>query len=115
MHAVYAADRRHPIEVDAAQREHLATWLSTRLQRKVAPPDLAAAALFMYDNGRGERHSVVVRPMAPSVTRPEQERSRGAMNSAAWIAGGLGFAVVAAAPADELAEVSGLVRRQMPI
>ncbi|MCL2428422.1 MAG: anti-sigma factor, partial [Alphaproteobacteria bacterium] len=42
-HIVYAADRRHPIEVAAAERDHLAQWLSNRLDRKVAPPDLSQA------------------------------------------------------------------------
>ena len=42
-HVVYAADRRHPIEVTAAERDHLAQWLSNRLNRKIAPPDLTEA------------------------------------------------------------------------
>jgi anti-sigma factor RsiW len=131
-HAVYSADKRHPIEVAAAEREHLAQWLSNRLNRKVAPPDLSAAgwhllggrllaterggaaALFMYDNPRGERLSVVMRPMAPDLAAPEPQRIGGAVNASAWIAGGLGYAVVAAAPQDEISEVSKLVRQQSP-
>jgi hypothetical protein len=41
-HAVYSADLRHPIEVSVAEQDHLKRWLSNRLNRAVAPPDLAA-------------------------------------------------------------------------
>ena len=40
-HAVYSPDRRHPIEVTAAERDHLAQWLTNRLNRTIAAPDLA--------------------------------------------------------------------------
>jgi anti-sigma factor RsiW len=131
-HAVYSVDKRHPIEVGAAERDHLTQWLSNRLNRRVAPPDLSAAgwrllggrllaterggaaALFMYDNAQGQRLSVVMRPMAPDLATPEPQRMGGAVNGSAWIAGGLGYAVVAAAPQDEISEVSKLVRRQSP-
>ncbi len=131
-HAVYSVDKRHPIEVGAAEREHLTQWLSNRLNRHVAPPDLGAAgwrllggrllaterggaaALFMYDNPQGQRLSVVMRPMAPDLATPEPQRMGGAVNGAAWIAGGLGYAVVAAAPHDEISQVSKLVRQQSP-
>jgi anti-sigma factor RsiW len=131
-HAVYSVDKRHPIEVGAADRDHLTQWLSNRLNRRVAPPDLSAAgwrllggrllaterggaaALFMYDNAQGQRLSVVMRPMAPDLATPEPQRMGGAVNGSAWIAGGLGYAVVAAAPHDEISAVSKLVRQQSP-
>jgi len=131
-HAVYSVDKRHPIEVGAAERDHLTQWLSNRLNRRVAPPDLSAAgwrllggrllaterggaaALFMYDNAQGQRLSVVMRPMAPDLATPEPQRMGGAVNGSAWIAGGLGYAVIAAAPQDEISAVAKLVRQQSP-
>ena len=131
-HAVYSVDKRHPIEVGAAERDHLAQWLSNRLNRtgRAARPGAAgwhllggrllaterggAAALFMYDNSQGQRLSVVMRPMAPDLAWPEPQRMGGAVNGSAWIEGGLGYAVVAAEPQDEIAEVSRLVRQQSP-
>ncbi len=131
-HAVYSVDKRHPIEVGAAEREHLTQWLSNRLNRRVTPPDLSAAgwhllggrllaterggaaALFMYDNPQGQRLSIVMRPMAPDLATPKPQLMGGAVNGSAWIAGGLGYAVVAAAPQDEITEVSKLVRQQSP-
>ena len=131
-HGVYAADRRHPIEVGAVERDHLAQWLSNRLNRKVAPPDLTtagwhllggrllaterggAAALFMYDNGNGERLSLVMRPMAPELAAPKPNWIGGAVNASAWITGGIGYAVVGAAPQDEIMKITRLVREQSP-
>ena len=84
-HVVYADDRRHPIEVTAADSDHLSQWLSNRLHRSVAPPDLSplgyrllggrllaterggAAALFVYDDAEGHRLTLLLRPMAPEL------------------------------------------------
>lgn len=71
-HAVYAPESRHPVEVGAAQEEHLVQWLSKRLGRPLTLPRLneqgyelvggrllpggdGARAQFMYQNARGER------------------------------------------------------------
>jgi anti-sigma factor RsiW len=127
-HVVYAADRRHPIEVGASEREHLAQWLSNRLARRVAPPDLSvigyhliggrllatergsAAALFMYENDAHTRLSVVLRPMAPELRSPQKERTSGAVNLCAWIENGIGYAVVATLPDSELDRASEYIR-----
>lgn len=131
-HVVYAADRRHPIEVTAAERDHLAQWLSNRLNRKIVPPDLSQAgwhllggrllaterggpaALFMYDNNQSQRLSLVMRPMAPDLAVPEPQRTGGALNGSAWIADGLGYAVIAPAAPDDIAAIAKLVREQSP-
>lgn len=71
-HAVYAPEVRHPVEVGAAQEEHLVQWLSKRLGRPLKLPRLnelgyelmggrllpgsdGARAQFMYQNAGGER------------------------------------------------------------
>ena len=71
-HAVYAPEVRHPVEVTAAQQEHLVQWLSKRLGKPLKIPDLSAQgyalvggrllpgddgarAQFMFQNTRGER------------------------------------------------------------
>ena len=129
-HVVYAADKRHPIEVPAADRDHLAQWLSNRLSRGVAPPALdalgyrliggrllatehgGAAALFMYENAQGQRLSLVLRPMARDLHAARADMRQGAVNGCAWIADGIGYAVVASLPDDELDLVSDLVQRE---
>jgi anti-sigma factor RsiW len=131
-HTVYAADRRHPIEVAATDRDHLTTWLSNRLHRTVVPPDLSAsgyrllggrllatehggaAALFVYDDSQGDRLSVVMRPMAPELHAKRVDMSLGAVNGCSWIDRGMGYAVVAAASDEELDKVSEQITRQAP-
>ncbi len=129
-HAVYAADKRHPIEVTAAERDHLAQWLSNRLSRSVAPPALdglgyrliggrllatehgGAAALFIYEDTHGQRVSLVLRPMARDLRTARSDMRKGAMNGCAWIADGMGYAVVASLPDDELELVADQVRQE---
>ena len=71
-HMVYAPEVRHPVEVAAAQQEHLVQWLSKRLDRPLKVPNLSAQgyelvggrllpgtegarAQFMFQNAAGER------------------------------------------------------------
>jgi anti-sigma factor RsiW len=128
-YAVYAIDRRHPIEVGADQKDHLSTWLSNRLRRTVKPPDLealdyrliggrllatehgGAAALFMYEDSHGERLSLVLRPMSPDLRAPTSDMRDGTVNGCAWITDGLGYAVVAALPDAELDRVADFIRQ----
>ncbi len=71
-HLVYAPEVRHPVEVTAAQQEHLVQWLSKRVGRPLKVPNLAgegyelvggrllpgeqgARAQFMFQNSTGQR------------------------------------------------------------
>ncbi|HVC59578.1 MAG TPA: anti-sigma factor [Acetobacteraceae bacterium] len=131
---VFATDPRHPVEMAAAQRGQLVAWLTRRMGREVAPPDLSAAgyrfmggrllatthgpaALFMYDDGRGVRLVVMVRPMQ----RPEADtggtmtRIRHAnLNGFVWTRAGLGYSLVGEAPANTLHPIANDVRRAPP-
>jgi anti-sigma factor RsiW len=129
-HAVYSVERRHVVEVTAAERDHLAQWLSNRLGRSVAPPDLSlagyqliggrllatehggAAALFIYDDEQGIRLSVLMRPMGPDLRAPHSDMSQGAVNGCSWIAKGIGYAVVAATSGEALDRVAEQINRQ---
>jgi anti-sigma factor RsiW len=46
-HAVYSPEMRHPVEVAAADKAYLQTWLSQRLGMKVEVPDLEPAGLAL--------------------------------------------------------------------
>ena len=129
-HTVYAVDRRHPIEVTANESDHLKQWLSNRLQRSVAAPDLStlgyrllggrllatergsASALFVYDDANGNRLSVLMRPMAPELAAGHTDSSQGAMRNCAWIDKGIGYAVVAVASDAMLDKVAAQISRQ---
>jgi len=77
-HAVYVAERRHPVEVSADDATHLVSWLSKRLDRRLEAPDFTAAgfellggrllagdngpvALFMYQDRQQRRVTLYVR------------------------------------------------------
>ncbi len=76
-YAVYTPERRHPVEVAAAEEEHLIAWLSKRLNRHLSVPSLqeygytlvggrllpgeaGPAAQFMYENQSGARLTLYV-------------------------------------------------------
>ncbi|MDL5031832.1 anti-sigma factor [Pelomonas sp. APW6] len=50
-HAVYQVERRHPVEVAAADQDHLLQWLSKRLGQPLRAPDLQAEG-FRLMGGR---------------------------------------------------------------
>lgn len=81
-HAVYQPEVRHPVEVTAAQQEHLVQWLSKRLERplkvpvlapqgyelvggRLLPGDTGARAQLMYQNGTGQRITLYLGALAP--------------------------------------------------
>jgi anti-sigma factor RsiW len=129
-HLVYAADRRRPIELGAAQRDDLAQWVSSRLNHPVAPPDLTAlgyrfmggrlvatmqgaAALFLYDNERGARLSIFVRPMQNSEAVPIVVLDIGNVDGCAWVDHGIGYTLIADEPYPQLERMSEFVRKEI--
>lgn len=86
-HAVYQPEVRHPVEVTAAQQDHLVQWLSKRLDRPLKVPALGAQgyelvggrllpgetgvrAQFMYQNGTGQRITLYLGALTPATTVP---------------------------------------------
>jgi anti-sigma factor RsiW len=122
-HAVYAVDVRHPVEVPGSEAPHLQQWLSNRLDRSIVAPDLSvlgyrliggrllatehggAAALLMYDDASHQRISVLLRPMARTLNASKNMLQQDGVNGCAWIANGLGVAVVAAIPKSDIQRV----------
>ncbi|MHB1083885.1 MAG: anti-sigma factor family protein [Thiobacillus sp.] len=80
-HAVFSPEVRHPVEVNAADAQHLVSWLSKRIGTELHAPDFTAlgfdllggrlltggsgpVAQFMYQDGIGRRVTLYVRRAA---------------------------------------------------
>ena len=123
----FVVEVAHPVEVGAQQEQHLLQWLSKRLGRRLAAPDLSrfgyklmggrllpagsgAAAQLMYDDAAGRRLTIYVRAADGTETafRFQQE---GDAATFAWIDQGFGFAVTAMATREELLPIAEAVYR----
>jgi len=126
---VFAADHVHPVEVKAADRAELLSWVSGRLQHPITAPDLAAsgyrfmggrlvvtphgpAALFMYDDDRGTRLVMLVRPMAVEKNSAMSQHVNGRVAGFAWSQNGIGYSLVGAAAPELLHPLADEIRRQ---
>jgi anti-sigma factor RsiW len=128
---MFAADDMHPVEFSADQRPQLVNWISRRLGRHVAPPDLSKsgyqfmgarlvatplgpACMFVYSDAKQNRIELYVRPMEKrdmqAPMRPMQAKH---MAGYTWANDGLGFGVVAGQPMPALHEISNQVRSEM--
>jgi anti-sigma factor RsiW len=130
-YGVYAVDVRHPVEVPGTEAPHLQQWLSNRLNRAVVAPDLSAlgyhliggrllaterggaAALLMYEDGDHHRMSVLLRPMTPALSAPGTAIQKDGVNGRAWIANGLGVAVVAALPDSAITPLAAQIGSEL--
>ena len=130
-HAVYSPEVRHPVEVGAAEQEHLVNWLSKRLGAKLRAPlltkegyelvggrllpgDNGAVAQFMYQDAKGKRLTLYVSRLAAenrdTAFRFSQEDKVAVFY---WIDGRLGYALSGELPKPELLEIATSVYRQL--
>ncbi len=129
-HAVYAPEVLHPVEVTAAQEQHLVNWLSKRLGGKVRAPNLTAAgfelmggrllpgngtpaAQFMYQDAHGHRLTLYVRQMPDqdgTAFRFVEENGLGVFY---WTDRGFGYALSGSQAKPVLLQVAELVYRQL--
>jgi anti-sigma factor RsiW len=134
VHAAYVPEVRHPVEVGAADEQHLVAWLSKRLDTPVRAPSLADAgyrllggrllpppgdagaapvALFMYENAQGKRLSLLVRREPTSRDTAFRFAQQGATNVFYWIDGPLGYALAGELGREELSAVATAVYKQL--
>lgn len=110
-HAVFVPEVRHPVEVAAAQHEHLVQWLSKRLGARLTVPSLDAAgwrlvggrllpgpdgarAQFMYEDATGARITLYLAD-AGSASRDTAFRfeAQGGVSAFYWVDGSFGYAL----------------------
>lgn len=126
-HRTFVVEVAHPVEVGVQQEAHLLQWLSKRLGRKLAAPDLSpfgyrlmggrllpggsgAAAQLMYDDASGRRLTIYVRATEGKETAFRFQKE-GEAATFAWIDQGFGFAVTATASREELLPIAEAVYR----
>ena len=137
-HAVYAPELRHPVEVNVAQgsaaeqraqEEHLARWLSKRLDMPVRLFDLRGqgfeliggrllpdangpSAQLMYQNGGGQRVTVYLRKPGAGTDTAFRFQRDGELGLFYWVEDGFGCSVVGKLPRAQLLAVAEAVYEQ---
>lgn len=129
-HAVYQPEQRHPVEVTAAQQDHLVQWLSKRLARPLTVPQLqdqgfelvggrllpggsGARAQFMYQNAAGTRITLYLGALQDTQSTAFHFHSEGAVSSFYWVDQGFGYALSGALPRPALQVLATAVYRQL--
>lgn len=134
-HVVYAPEVRHPVEVEAAQHQHLVQWLSKRLNRPLKVPNLGASgyelvggrllpgeagarAQFMYQNAAGERVTLYVGAVVGPRQKGMEETafryaSEGSVATFYWVDQGFGYALSGKLPRQGLLALAEAVYKQL--
>lgn len=134
-HAVYQPEKRHPVEVDASQQEHLVQWLSKRLDRPLKVPDLhaqgyhlvggrllpgdsGARAQFMYQTEQGQRITLYLGALAPPAVREHasaafQYSDESGVPCFYWTEDGFAYALSGALPRAALLTLATAAHRQL--
>jgi len=132
-HAVYQPEQRHPVEVTAAQQDHLVQWLSKRLGRPLKAPALqaegfdlvggrllpgggGARAQFMYQNAAGARITLYLGALdAPQAAAETAFRfyTDGPVPGFYWADQGFGYALSGELPRAELQALAQAVYQQL--
>lgn len=137
-HAVFAPEMRHPVEVGAAQQDHLVQWLSKRLGKplkvpllssqgyelvggRLLPGDDGARAQFMFQNAAGVRVTLYLGALegSPAAGKPVSAEtafrysSDGPVPAFYWTDQGFGYAMSGPVARDELMRLAGLVYQQL--
>jgi anti-sigma factor RsiW len=132
-HAVFVPEKRHPVEVAAADEAHLVQWLSRRLGATLKVPTLAASgyhllggrllpgegsprAQFMYENNQGRRMTLYVAVFDPG-HGPGQTAFRathdGDQAAFYWVDERFGYALSADAGAADVMAIAREVYAQL--
>ncbi|NVO05437.1 MAG: anti-sigma factor [Rhodoferax sp.] len=115
-HSVYLPEKRHPVEVLAAEQEHLVQWLSKRLGKPLKIPNLepqgfalvggrllpgeaGARAQFMFQNVQGQRITLYLGALEKSANPADLQATQfrfepdATVPSFYWAEQGFGYAL----------------------
>jgi anti-sigma factor RsiW len=130
-HSVYTVEPRHPVEVKA-QEEHLARWLTRRIQVPVKLFDLreqgfelvggrllpdgpGKSAQLMYQDAQGLRVTVYLRKPEQGTDAAFRYERQGELGMFYWVEEGAGYALVGALPRETLLALSESIYKQHPV
>ncbi|WP_230532716.1 anti-sigma factor family protein [Microvirga roseola] len=128
-HRIYVGEKLHPVEVAADQEAHLVQWLSRRVGKPLAAPDLTArgyrlmggrllpagaepAALFMYEDASGSRLTLYARTGGREDETSFRFETQDGVSAFSWIDNGLSYVVTARTDRDRLLPVAETIYRQ---
>lgn len=130
-HAVFTPEVRHPVEVEAADAEHLVKWLSKRVGTALQAPDFSGqgfdllggrllsggsgpVAQFMYQDGIGRRVTLYVRrAVADNQETAFRHVTENGVDVFYWIDRDFGYALSGQiAPAD-IRKLAGTAYQQL--
>jgi len=130
-HVLYVGEKRHPVEVPAAQEAHLVAWLSKRLDAPIRAPDLqeqgfallggrllpgndVPLAQLMYESASGERLTLSVRrdtkPRADTGFKIMEQNGTSVFY---WIDRDYGYALSGSIDRQRLMDVAHAVEMQL--
>lgn len=130
-HATYTAEKRHAVEVAAAEEAHLVTWLSRRLDRPLKVPQLGAmgfelmggrmlpsetgpVAQFMFQNPDGQRLTLHLRTQKGDVPDSSFEFAReGKVSVFYWLDDRVGYALSSELERDRLLPIAREIWQQL--
>ncbi|WDR01248.1 anti-sigma factor [Devosia algicola] len=131
-HDVFVAEKRHAVEVAAAEQDHLVTWLSNRLATPIGTPDLSAegfdlvggrllpgdqktgrAAQIMYENAAAERVTVYITAAVPGEGNIYEHTTRNQTEALFWTNPYITCTVVGALPDAQMKTIGRAVFEQL--
>ena len=130
-HSVYVPEPRHAVEV-RAQEEHLARWLTRRIDVPVKLFDLQAqgfelvggrllpdgpgkSAQLMYQDAQGTRVTVYLRKPEDGTPAAFRFERQGELGLFYWVESGAGYALVGALPRERLLALARAIHEQHPV
>ena len=127
-HSVYTPEPRHAVEV-RAQEEHLARWLTRRIEAPVKLFDLKSlgfelvggrllpdgagkSAQLMYQDANGKRVTVYLRKPEPGTDAAFRYEQQGTLGMFYWVEEKTGFALVGDVPKEQLLALARSIYNQ---
>lgn len=129
-HLTFVSEVIHPVEVQAAEEDHLLKWLSNRLGGDIQAPDLASAGYtllggrllpssgqnagqFMYENSAGSRVTLYVTPSSDSTETAFQFLELNGLEAFYWVDDDMSYALVGQMDKDALRGLALEVYQQL--